>query len=80
MDRCEGTMSWGTYFGKPLSPNPKLGGHRFHSNEEVEMAIHELSQRRDHNSATMEFLNSCQNGTNASVCWRIVFKNDASLV
>ena len=30
-DGCEGTMSWGTYFGKPLSQNSKLGGHRFHN-------------------------------------------------
>jgi hypothetical protein len=45
MDGCEGTMSWGTYFGKPPSQNSKLGGHRFRSNEEVEMAIHKLLQR-----------------------------------
>jgi len=53
MDGCEGTMSCRTYFGKPLSQNSKLGGHRFHSNEEVEMAICELLQRQEHDSVTM---------------------------
>ena len=59
MDGCEGAMIWGTYFGKPLSQNSKLLGYRFHGNEEVEMAICEVLQRQEHDSATMEFLNSC---------------------
>ena len=45
MKGCEG-MSWGTCFGKPLSQNSKQGGHWFHKNEEVEMAVHELLQRQ----------------------------------
>jgi hypothetical protein len=50
-----------------LCQNSEVGGHQFHNNEEVEMAIRELLQRQEHDSSTTGFLNSCQYGTNASV-------------
>jgi hypothetical protein len=57
-----------------------LGGRRFHNIEEVEMAVGEGCECKSPLSAAMEFLNSFEGGTNASMCSGIVLKNsDTSL-
>jgi hypothetical protein len=44
------------------------------------MAVHEWLQMQEPNSAAVEFLNLCQDGTNASVCLGIMLKNNYTSV
>jgi hypothetical protein len=54
-----------------------MGGYQFHNNEEVEIAVCECKSPI---STATGFLNSCQDGMNASMCLRIILKNNDTLV
>jgi hypothetical protein len=57
-----------------------LGGRRFHSNEEVEMAVGEWLQMQEPDFRRDGILNSCQDGTNALMCSGIMLKNNFTSV
>jgi hypothetical protein len=56
-----------------------LGGRRFRNNKEVETAVREWLRMQEPVSTATEFLNSCQDGTNASMCKGIILKNNGTL-
>jgi hypothetical protein len=60
----------------------RLGIHRFHSSEEVDMAVREWlrMQKKGPVSTATDFLNSCQGGNGASLCSGIMLKKDDSSV